>query len=178
MKLVGLASVVAAAVLGALPVAGVAAAPAHADCGDPGQPACTGPVPTADEVVSVLSQLTDPNIPDPAKAALVQGGSSSDELGQLDQSVNGLNAAGSLPLAINVTDIQPAPNDLAGVTVSVTGHHIPIPVVRPMVLTRQGDSWLLTHDSFDPTLTQELKWILDRVGGPDSPGGNVPVFGW
>ena len=35
---------------------------AHADCGDPGQDPCIGPVPTVDQVVGIMQQLTDPNI--------------------------------------------------------------------------------------------------------------------
>ena len=53
----------AAAALIAAAASVVAAAPAFADCGDPGQPPCTGPVPTADEVVAVLAELTDPGRP-------------------------------------------------------------------------------------------------------------------
>ena len=128
-------------------------------------------VPTADQVAGLLSRLTDPTTPDPAKAALVQGGLTPDVLGQIDQNLTGLDRAGSLPFAIDVTDIQPAPDDYAGVTVSITGHHIPIPVVRPMVLVKQGDSWLFTHDSVDPTLTGELAWIADRVDGRHIGGG-------
>jgi hypothetical protein len=38
-------------------------ATAHADCGQDGQPACTGPVPTPDQVAAIMNELTDPNIP-------------------------------------------------------------------------------------------------------------------
>ena len=38
-------------------------ATAHADCGDPGQDPCTGPVPTVDQVVAIMAELTDPNRP-------------------------------------------------------------------------------------------------------------------
>lgn len=146
---------------------------AHAD------PAPAAVVPTADQVAGLLSRLTDPATPDPDKAALAQGGLSPNALAELDRDLTGLNQAGSLPFAINVSDIQPAPNEFAGVTVSITGHHIPIPVVRPMVLVKQGDTWLFTPDSVDPTLTQELRWILDRVGSRDDPvavGPPLPPF--
>jgi hypothetical protein len=33
-------------------------ATAHADCGDPGQDPCTGSVPTVDQVVGIMQQLT------------------------------------------------------------------------------------------------------------------------
>jgi hypothetical protein len=45
--------IAAAAVLLAASLAGITApATAHADCGDPDQPACTGPVPTVDQVTA------------------------------------------------------------------------------------------------------------------------------
>jgi hypothetical protein len=36
-----------------------APATARADCGDPGQDPCTGPVPTVDQVVAIMAELTD-----------------------------------------------------------------------------------------------------------------------
>jgi hypothetical protein len=42
------------------PATAVTAAPAYADCGEPGQPACTGLVPTVDEVAVAMAELTDP----------------------------------------------------------------------------------------------------------------------
>ena len=33
-------------------------ASAHADCSDPGQDPCTGPVPTVDQVVGIMQELT------------------------------------------------------------------------------------------------------------------------
>jgi hypothetical protein len=43
----------------AAPLAGVAA-PAHADCEDPGQPPCEDPVPSANQVIAIMAELTDP----------------------------------------------------------------------------------------------------------------------
>jgi hypothetical protein len=40
---------------------------AHADCGDPGQDPCTGPVPTVYQVAGLLSELTDPDRPAASK---------------------------------------------------------------------------------------------------------------
>ena len=44
-----------------------ATAPAYADCGDPGQGPRTGPVPTVDQVVAIMAELTDPNRPTATK---------------------------------------------------------------------------------------------------------------
>jgi hypothetical protein len=38
-------------------------ATADADCGQDGQPACSGPVPTVDEVTAIVNEVADPNIP-------------------------------------------------------------------------------------------------------------------
>jgi hypothetical protein len=46
-------------------------ATAHADCGDPGQDPCTGPVPTVDQVVGLLSELTDADRPAASKGDVV-----------------------------------------------------------------------------------------------------------
>jgi hypothetical protein len=46
-------------------------ATANADCGDPGQDPCTGPVPTVDQVVAIMAKLTDPSIPAANKSDIV-----------------------------------------------------------------------------------------------------------
>jgi hypothetical protein len=67
IKLSGFATAMAAALI-------AAPATARADCGDPGQDPCTGPVPTTDQVVAIMAELTDPNNPAASKtdiAALI-----------------------------------------------------------------------------------------------------------
>jgi len=58
-----------------------AATPAsvHADCGDQGQPPCTGPAPTTDQVVAIMAELTDPDKPAAAKTDIVTPGFTPDE---------------------------------------------------------------------------------------------------
>ncbi|MBS9533256.1 hypothetical protein KIH27_06580 [Mycobacterium sp. M1] len=136
----------AALVVAAAPV--TATVPAQADCGDPGQPACTGPVPTVDRVVAIMAELTDPNIPAANKTDIVTPGFTPEEAQTVDDHLNRM-AAHYLPLNFVVTDIQPAPDNLAGATLAATG---PIPLYlhtypRPIVLADQGEHWLITHDS-------------------------------
>jgi hypothetical protein len=60
------------AVLIAVSLAGITApATAHADFGDRDQPACTGPVPTPDQVAAIMNELTDPDIPAANKTYIV-----------------------------------------------------------------------------------------------------------
>jgi hypothetical protein len=135
------------AVLITLPATAVTVALAHADCGDPSQPPCAGPVPTADQVVAVLAGLTDPNIPAANKTKIVTPGFSPDEAGPIDDHLYRMNAAGLLPLNFVVTDIQPAPNNFAGATVENTGSFRQRTPAGPIVLVDQGGRWLITHDT-------------------------------
>jgi hypothetical protein len=66
MKIVVAATLIAASL--------AAPATAHADCGDPGQDPCTGPVPTVDQVVAIMAELTDPNRPAATKNDVITPG--------------------------------------------------------------------------------------------------------
>ncbi|MBS9534596.1 hypothetical protein KIH27_13460 [Mycobacterium sp. M1] len=155
---------VAAAVLIALPMA--VAVPAQADCGDPGQQACVGPVPTVDQVVAVLEAMTDPNVPAAAKGDIVTPGFTPEEAQQVDDRLNRLNARGYLPLTFVVTDIQPAADNFAGTTVSVSRPWTP---AGPIVLTDQDGRWLITHDTAMKAL--DAIWYNANGRGGSSPGG-------
>jgi hypothetical protein len=139
---------VSTACVSALTAALIAApATAHADCGDPGQDPCTGPVPAVDEVVGIMQQLTDPNIPAANKGDIVTPGFSPDEAGTIDDHLRRMDGR-TLPLTFTVTNIQPAPANLAGATVSTSG-----PSLRSwslpgsIVLADQDGRWMLTHHS-------------------------------
>ena len=115
-----------------------APAPAYAD----------EPVPTPDEVVAVLAELTDPDIPAANKGNIVTPGFSPDEAGTIDNHLNRLEAFGGLlPPDFVVTDIQPAPNNLAGATVETTGGYKHATNPRPIVLVNQGGHWQITTDT-------------------------------
>jgi hypothetical protein len=130
--------IVVAAMLIAVSI--TAPATAYADCGDPGQDRCAGPVPTVDQVVAIMAELTDPDVPAANKGDIVTPGFSPDEAGTIDDHLNRMRS--QLPPDFVVTDIQPAPNNLAGATVE-TRHTY----ARPIVLVDQGGHWLITHDS-------------------------------
>jgi hypothetical protein len=66
MKIVVAATLLAASL--------TAPATAHADCGDPGQDPCTGPIPTVDQVVAIMAELTDPNRPVATKNDVITPG--------------------------------------------------------------------------------------------------------
>jgi hypothetical protein len=120
-------------------------ATAHADCGDPGQDPCTGPVPTVDQVVAIMAELTDPDRPAASKTDIVTPGFSPEEAGTIDDHLN--RSRRNLPLNFVVTNIQPAPNNLAGATLATVGNPRQSTYARPIVLVDQGGRWLITHDS-------------------------------
>ena len=120
-------------------------ATARADCGDPGQDPCTGPVPTVDEVVGIMQQLTDPNIPAANKGNIVTPVFNPDEAGTIDDHLHRMDGR-SLPLNFTVTNIQPAPNNLAGATVATNGWNIHMyGPPGPIVLVDDSGRWKLTH---------------------------------
>jgi hypothetical protein len=143
---------IAAAMILAVSPAGPATA--YADCGDPGQNPCTGPVPTVDQVVAILGELADPNIPAANKSDIVTPSFAPDEAGTIDDHLTRMRAFGRglLPPLFHVTDIQPAPNNFAGATVSTGGYVRQITNPRPIVLVNQGGHWLITHDTAIPVL--------------------------
>jgi hypothetical protein len=121
-------------------------ATAYADCGDPGQDPCAGPVPTVDQVVAIMADLTDPDIPAANKTDIVTPGFSPDESQKLDDRLNRMRGP-ALPEHFVVTDIQPAPNNFAGATVASVGNPRQSTYPRPIVLVNQGGHWLITHDT-------------------------------
>ncbi|MGO8967103.1 MAG: hypothetical protein ACLQGN_26755 [Mycobacterium sp.] len=162
-KLSSIAAAALAAVLIAVPATTVAA-PAYAvpgvggvsmastddpasDCGDSGNPPCTGPVATPDEVVAVMAKLTDPSVPAANKTDIVTPGFTPEEAQTIDDHLNRMNARGLLPLNFVVTDIQPALANLAGATLATTGTFHQRSAPKPIVLVDQGGHWLITHDT-------------------------------
>jgi hypothetical protein len=146
-----------------------AAAPAHADCGEPGQPACPGPVPSTDQVLAVLAELTNPGRSAVSKSDVVTPGFSPEEAQTIDDHLNKLNASGLLPLNFVVTDIQPAPGNLAGATVAATGSFRQTSPPGPVVMVNQGGRWLMTHDT--AWTVEDATWSNANRHSP----GFVPV---
>jgi hypothetical protein len=135
-----------AAILLAAPL--IAAPTAHAECGDPGQDPCAGPVPTVDQVVGIMAELTDPSRPAADTTGVVAPGFAPDEAGAIDDHLNSLNGRGYLPYNFVVTDIQLAPGNSAGATVAAI-KDFPYPSIppEPIVLVNQGGRWLIVHDA-------------------------------
>jgi hypothetical protein len=104
------------------------------------------PAPTVDQVVAIMAELSDPNIPAANKGDIVTPGFSPDEAGTIDDHLNRMRHR-SLPLNFVVTDIQPATNGLAGASVTTVGNAYQRTVAKPIVLADQSGHWSITHDT-------------------------------
>jgi hypothetical protein len=135
-----------AVILAGLFAAAAWAAPAYAD-----------PVPTPDQVVAAMAELTDPAAD---KNHIVSPGFSPADAATINDHLNEMDAQGVLPLSFVVTDIEPAPNGLAGATVATTGGYLHRNSPRPIVLTDQGGHWLITHDTAMAALNAFYSTVL------------------
>jgi hypothetical protein len=125
------------------------------------------PVPTVDQVVGILAELTDPDVPAASKSNIVSPGFSPEEAGMIDDHLN--RERRHLPLPFVVTDIQPAPNNSAGATLATAGGPHQYSHARPIVLVNQGGHWLINHDSAMAEL--QVFWQAERRNpGKDSHG--------
>lgn len=145
-KFSGIARAAMAAALIAAPTTVVTAAPAYADCEDPGQDPCTGAVPTVDQVMAIVSELIDSDIPAASKTDIVTPGFTPDEAQEIDDHLRDMDARRFPPMNIVISNIQPAPNNLAGATLSAHNGIKSTPP-GPIVLIEQNDHWLITHDT-------------------------------
>jgi hypothetical protein len=152
--------ITAASVLAAMMIA--TPATAHADCGDPGQDPCTGPVPTVDEVTAIVNEVADPNIPAANKNDVVTPPFNDDQAQHYDDLMGMLRSDGSLPASFTVTDIQPAANNFAGATVSNPPTWHQKGGTTPVVLVLQNGRWMITHQ----TMLNAMKELIRNERSP------------
>lgn len=103
------------------------------------------PVPTADQVAAIMAELTDPNRPAVSKGDIVSPGFNPEEAATVDDHLNRMRDL--LPLNFVITNIQPAPNNSAGATLSTTGSVHQTTNPGPIVLVEQNGHWLITQDT-------------------------------
>lgn len=94
-----------------------------------------------------MSELTDPNIPTLDKSNVVTPPFTSEEAATIDDHLHRMQAVNIVPLSFVVTDIEPAPDNLAGATLATTGSFHQYTRPGPMVLVGQDGHWLITHDT-------------------------------
>ena len=98
-------------------------------------------------MTGVLNSLADPNVPFANKSNLVEGGISGTEAHMADHELKKAAKNGDLPLAFNVTNVQPgtAPGS-ATADVAVSGPKLPSPVTQSVTFVNQG-AWVLSRAS-------------------------------
>ena len=104
-------------------------------------------VPTPDQVTDIMNELTDPNIPAGNKIDIVSPPFDDHQARVVDAILNYCRTWGMLPVPFIVTDIQPAPNNMAGATVSNPRTWHLRAGGGPVVLVNQGGRWMMTSDS-------------------------------
>jgi hypothetical protein len=109
-------------------------------------PAPAANVPSADQLTGLLNSLADPNVSFANKSNLVEGGISGTEAHIADHELKKAAKNGDLPLAFNVTNIQPGVPGSATADVAVSGPKIPNPVAQNVTFINQG-SWILSRAS-------------------------------
>lgn len=111
----------------------------------PEQPAAA--LPSAEQLTDLLIRLSDAGVSYKTKEGLVEGGIESGEGHGLDHELRKAYRAGELPLAFEVTNIQPAGPNTASADVAISGPKLQPPVTKPLTFVDQGGTWVLSHDS-------------------------------
>jgi len=95
-----------------------------------------------------MAELTDPNKPAAGKTDIVTPGFAPDEAATINDHLSRMNARGLLPLNYIVTDIQPAPANMAGAIITSTGSSfLQRSAPGPIALADQSGHWQITHDT-------------------------------
>jgi hypothetical protein len=110
-------------------------------------PAAGTNVPTPAQLTGLLTSLADPKVPFAKKSNLVEGGISGTEAHMADHELKKAAKNGDLPLAFNVTNVQPgaAPGS-AIADVAISSPKLPIPVTQSVTFVNQG-AWVLSRAS-------------------------------
>ena len=142
----GMASIAAPSELALVQLAAVGA-PLPQDPPPALPPAAGANVPTPAQLTGLLNSLADPNVPFANKSNLVEGGISGTEAHMADHELKKAAKNGDLPLAFNVTNVQPgtAPGS-ATADVAVSGPKLPSPVTQSVTFVNQG-AWVLSRAS-------------------------------
>ncbi|MCV7380702.1 hypothetical protein BST11_04775 [Mycobacterium alsense] len=147
-----LGAVGAGAAAGPSPVAGgpaqvrLAAVGAPLPQNPPPAPVPGVDLPTAGQLTGLLNSLADPSVPFANKSNLVEGGISGTEAHLADHELKKAAKHGDLPLAFDVTNIQPGAPGSATADVAVSGPKLPSPVTQSVTFVNQG-SWMLSRAS-------------------------------
>jgi hypothetical protein len=109
-------------------------------------PAPAAGIPTSAELTGLLNSLADPSVSFTSKSNLVEGGIGGTEAHIADHKLQKAAKNGDLPLAFNITNIQPAAGGSVTADVAVSGPKLANPVTQNVTFINQG-SWMLSRSS-------------------------------
>ena len=102
--------------------------------------------PTAGELSSLCTNLTNPGVSYHSKTGLVAGGISSEQGRDADHKLRKAFEDGKFPQAYDVTNIQQAGPNAAAADVAISGPKFPAPITQHLTFVNQG-VWTLAPDS-------------------------------
>src|ERR1700730_539402 len=103
-------------------------------------------LPTAGDLSSLCTNLTNPGVSYHSKTGLVAGGISDDEGRDADHKLRDAFRAGNFPESFDVPNIQPAGPNAASADVAISGPKFPTPVTQNLTFVNQG-GWAVSPQS-------------------------------
>jgi len=103
-------------------------------------------LPTAGDLSSLCTNLTNPGVSYHSKTGLVAGGINDNDGRVADHDLREAFRDGKFPQSYDVTNIQPAGPNAATADVAISGPKFPTPVTRNLTFVNQG-GWTIAPDS-------------------------------
>ena len=103
-------------------------------------------LPTAGDLSSLCTNLTNPGVSYHSKTGLVAGGINDNDGRVADHDLREAFRAGKFPQSYDVTNIQPAGPNAATADVAISGPKFPQPVTQNLTFVNQG-AWTISPQS-------------------------------
>jgi hypothetical protein len=103
-------------------------------------------LPTAGDLSSLCTNLTNPGVNYHSKTGLVAGGINDNDGRVADHDLREAYRDGKFPQSYDVTNIQPAGPNAATADVAISGPKFPTPVTRNLTFVNQG-GWAISPQS-------------------------------
>lgn len=103
-------------------------------------------LPTAGDLSSLCTNLTNPGVSYHSKNGLVAGGINDNDGRVADHDLREAFRGGKFPQSYDVTNIQPAGPNAATADVAISGPTFPTPVTRNLTFVNQG-GWTISPES-------------------------------
>lgn len=103
-------------------------------------------LPSAGDLSSLCTNLTNPGVSYHSKTGLVAGGLSDNDGRAADHELRDAFRDGKFPQSYDVTNIQPAGPNAATADVAIGGPKFPAPVTRNLTFVNQG-GWTISPES-------------------------------